>query len=64
MKQVTAMNRIRELEEKHGSLAQEVKSLTRRAYLTPTEQQQVAELKKRKLSAKDELHELRRDLSL
>ncbi len=47
-------------EERHKTLAQEVRVLERRAYLTPEEQRQMAELKKQKLMAKDELYALRR----
>jgi hypothetical protein len=52
--------RIRELELKHRDLDSAVSRLGRRAYLTPGEQREFAELKKRKLIAKDELATLRR----
>jgi hypothetical protein len=52
--------RIRELEIKHRDLDTAVSRLGRRAYLTPGEQREFAELKKRKLIAKDELATLRR----
>jgi hypothetical protein len=53
-------DRIRELEIKHRDLDTAVSRLGRRAYLTPGEQREFAELKKRKLIAKDELATLRR----
>jgi hypothetical protein len=52
--------RIRELELKHKDLDTAVMRLGRRAYLTPGEQREFAELKKRKLIAKDQLATLRR----
>lgn len=52
--------RIRELELKHRDLDTAVTRLGRRAYLTPIEQREIAELKKRRLLAKDELAALRR----
>lgn len=53
-------DRIRELELKHRDLDTAVSRLGRRAYLTPLEQREFAELKKRKLITKDELATLRR----
>jgi hypothetical protein len=55
----TAADRIRQLEEEHRLLDRQLRTLTRRAYLTPDEQREAAELKRRKLSAKDRLHGLR-----
>lgn len=52
--------RIRELELKHRDLDTAVTRLGRRAYLTPGEQREFAELKKRKLQTKDQLATLRR----
>jgi hypothetical protein len=52
--------RIRELEERHRSLDLAVSRLGRRAYLTPGEQHQVSQLKKKKLITKDQLVSLRR----
>lgn len=52
--------RIRELELKHKDLDTAVIRLGRRAYLTPGEQREFAELKKHKLIAKDRLATLRR----
>jgi uncharacterized protein YdcH (DUF465 family) len=53
-------DRIRELELKHRSLDDAVTRLSRRAYLTPGEQREFAELKKQKLLMKDQLVVLRR----
>jgi hypothetical protein len=52
---VTAVDRIRTLEEEHRVLDQKLRMLTRRAYLTPDEQREASELKRRKLSAKDQI---------
>jgi uncharacterized protein YdcH (DUF465 family) len=52
--------RIQQLELKHKSLDDAVARLGRRAYLTPGEQREFAELKKQKLLAKDQLQVLRR----
>lgn len=52
---------VQQLEAEHRDLEAQVKSLTRRAYLTPGEQQQVAELKKKKLDTKDRLYALREE---
>ena len=58
---VVAMNdRLTELEARHRQLHDEVTQLERRAFLTPEEQRQIAELKKLKLIAKDELYAARR----
>lgn len=54
------IERIRELELRHRDLDTAVMRLGRRAYLTPPEQREFAELKKRKLIAKDQLEALRR----
>ena len=53
-------DRIRELELKHRSLDEAVTRLGRRAYLTPGEQREFAELKKQKLLMKDQRVVLRR----
>lgn len=55
-----AEERVQELEERHRRLHEEVSLLERRAFLTPEEQRQMANLKKQKLIAKDELYEARR----
>jgi hypothetical protein len=50
-----AVDRIRTLEEEHRLLDQRLRVLVRRAYLTPDEQREATELKRKKLSAKDEI---------
>jgi uncharacterized protein YdcH (DUF465 family) len=55
-----AEERVQELEERHRRLHEAVSLLERRAYLTPEEQRRIANLKKQKLIAKDELYEARR----
>lgn len=52
--------RIEDLENQHRGLDAQIEALTRRAYLTPIEQQMARELKKRKLNAKDRIMALRR----
>jgi hypothetical protein len=47
------------LERQHRALAKRVDLLERRAYLTPTEQLEIAQLKKKKLATKDQLFEAR-----
>jgi len=54
-----AVDRIQTLEEEHRLLDQRLRTLTRRAYLTPDEQREASELKRKKLSAKDRIVELR-----
>ena len=58
----TATDRLRTLESQHQALKQEVRVLERRAYLTPPEQRQIADLKKQKLAAKDQIQAIKRDL--
>jgi hypothetical protein len=58
----TAIDRLRMLEHRHLTLKEQVKELERRAYLTPPEQRQIADLKKLKLAAKDQIFALRRGL--
>ena len=48
-----AIFQLRHLEHKHRSLDAELDILMRQSHLTPREYQQVRELKKRKLMAKD-----------
>jgi uncharacterized protein YdcH (DUF465 family) len=50
-------------EERHRELDSRIRELGRRAYLTPQEQREAAQLKKHKLLAKDEIEGLRRRLS-
>ena len=47
------------LEEQHRELKQQVAYLERRAFLTPTEQQTQASLKRQKLATKDAITQLR-----
>jgi len=54
--------RLSMLEKRHKDLKDEVSKLERRAYLTPGEQRQIADLKKLKLHAKDQIHALRRQI--
>ena len=61
MGELTASNRINELERAHSELKVEVRRLERRAYLTPTEQHHMTELKKQKLAAKDQIAMIKRD---
>ncbi len=58
----TVAQRLSQLEKRHRDLKDEVSKLERRAYLTPGEQRQIADLKKLKLNAKDRLHALRRQI--
>ena len=50
-----AVDRIQTLEEEHRLLDQRLRVLVRRAYLTPDEQREAIELKRKKLSTKDEI---------
>lgn len=54
--------RLHELERQHQGLNAELEALTRRAYLTPLEQETARALKKRKLSAKDRIAAMKRML--
>ncbi len=56
----SAMDRMRELELEHRALDEKLRLLTRRAYLTPDEQREASELKRKKLFAKDRLYALSR----
>jgi uncharacterized protein YdcH (DUF465 family) len=51
------------LEEEHRMLKMRVAELDRRAFLTPAEQREAADLKKKKLAKKDRIEELRRMVS-
>lgn len=48
------------LEVKHRELDESVRRLERRAYLTPSEQQRVSDLKREKLTVKDAIATIRR----
>jgi len=50
------------IEAHHRRLDERLQELGRRAFLTPREQLEVAEIKKHKLRAKDEMIALRRGL--
>ncbi len=63
MSQSTAEERVLELEARHRQLHEEVQRLERRVIPTPEEQRVMAELKRQKLAAKDELYLLRRAVS-
>jgi uncharacterized protein YdcH (DUF465 family) len=52
-------DRLSVVEALHRTLDIRIQELARRAYLTPAEQVEVAELKKQKLKLKDEIHALR-----
>jgi hypothetical protein len=56
---VSPEQRLIDAESRHQQLDVRLKELGRRAYLTPTEQLEAAELKKLKLRAKDEVATLR-----
>ena len=45
------------LQQAHSNLDRRVRELARRAFLTPAEQAEQAELKKRKLALKDQLRD-------
>ena len=50
------------IEARHRALEERVRELGRRPFLTPGEQIELAEIKKQKLRAKDEMTALRRAL--
>jgi uncharacterized protein YdcH (DUF465 family) len=54
-----SLTRLSVIEARHRELDERLKELGRHAYLTPTEQREITELKKHKLRAKDELFALR-----
>jgi len=57
---VSAMDRKRALESEHRALDDRLRVLLRRAFMTPDEQREAAELKRKKLAAKDRLFALSR----
>lgn len=63
MKDALADDRLSVLEAEHRALHDAVSQLERRTFLTPDEQRQVTDLKKRKLLAKDQLFALKRSLA-
>jgi len=60
MTPLTAGQRLDELVARHRSLHEQVDRLEQHRYLTPVEQRQVADLKKLKLAAKDQIAALKR----
>ena len=59
----SAMDRMTALTTEHRMLKERLRILSRRAYLTPDEQREQAELKRKKLFAKDQLYALTRAVS-
>jgi uncharacterized protein YdcH (DUF465 family) len=53
-------HRLSSIEAHHRKLDDRLQELGRRAYLTPREQFEIAEIKKHKLRAKDEITAIRR----
>ena len=67
MKQLVSLSnnlhdRLNKAEARHRALDERLKELGRRAFLTPTEQREITEIKKHKLRTKDEMVALRREL--
>ncbi|MFT3768318.1 MAG: DUF465 domain-containing protein [Minicystis sp.] len=66
MKQVVSIRgletQLSRMEAHHRELDERLEQLSRRAHLTPKEQLEIAEIKKHKLKAKDEIAALRRSL--
>ena len=60
MKEVVMGDSLNALEARHRHLDDTVTRLARRAFLTPTEQREVADLKKEKLLMRDRIEVLRR----
>ena len=61
MKEVMQARDLNDLEERHRNLDVAVTRLERRAYLTPSEQMAMTNLKKEKLLTKDRIAALRRE---
>ena len=61
MKEVMLARDLNDLEERHRNLDVAVTRLERRAYLTPSEQMTMTNLKKEKLLTKDRIAALRRE---
>jgi uncharacterized protein YdcH (DUF465 family) len=55
--------RIRRMEKQHQELDSRIDELGKRALLTPVEQREMGELKKRKLQAKDQIAAMKRVLA-
>jgi hypothetical protein len=60
MKDATATDLLNALQAEHRTLDERIRVLSRRAYLTPAEQREAQELKRKKLSTKDRLFALTR----
>jgi len=60
MKQAVVVSHLSHLEARHRDLDVAVARLGRRAYLTPSEQRTVSDLKKERLLTKDRIEVLRR----
>jgi hypothetical protein len=58
MKTAAAIHQLEALQVKHQLLESELNGLSRRAYLTPSEEQRTRILKKEKLRAKDRIRVL------
>lgn len=56
--------RIRRMEVRHKELDTKIDELTKRAILTPSEQREIAELKKHKLHAKDQIAAMKRGIMM
>lgn len=54
-----AGDRMTELEREHRELEVRIEALSRHAYLSPSEEQEMRELKKRKLITKDRMLDLK-----
>lgn len=52
--------RIRRMEVRHKEMDERIDELGKRALLTPSEQREMSELKKRKLAAKDQIAAMKR----
>jgi hypothetical protein len=61
MKDATAIDLLHSLQTEHRALDERLRVLSRRAYLTPSEQREAQELKRKKLSAKDRMFALTKE---
>jgi len=60
MKVATATDHMRALQSEHRTLDERLRVLSRRAYLTPSEQREAQEIKRKKLLTKDRIFALSR----
>lgn len=58
------LQKFEDLKKRHRELDRQVAQLASRLYLTPQEEQELANLKREKLRLKDELYELANKLGL